>query len=291
MTDAHAMICCCIFVRGPLPVGGSLCVDELRSYPRPFAPNPYFRPKIGHIMFDIYVFLFGETAAQLAIAPLVIVGAVAAAASIGNALFGAASARKEKQRQERMYNRAILDNENWYKRRYNEDATARADAQAAMTRANEANARRTRAARGRKAVVGGTDASMASVQRANAKAVGDALANITVNAQSRKDNIEAQYRQRDSDLRARKSDALAAASQVERQNTAAAATGLINAAANVAAASAGGSSTGAAAKGGIGITASDAAAMSKSVRGTPLPDQIMYNNSYKSLFDSNYYQA
>lgn len=177
--------------------------------------------------------LSGGQDVQAAIAPLVAAAAISAASSIGNAIFGGISANKQKKKQLAAIKKARQENRNWYNRRYNEDATQRADAQRMLTRANDAIRKRTQAAYGRKAVVGGTDATLASTQQANAEAMGNAVSNIVTSAEARKDNIEAQYREREQQLEAQKSGVEAAAEQAKRENTAAAATGAINAMASV----------------------------------------------------------
>lgn len=194
---------------------------------------------IGFLQECVCLLLTGGQDVMLGIAPLVAAAGISAAASIGNAIFGSHSANKQKKRQLKAIRKAQMENRNWYNRRYKEDATQRADAQRMLTRANDDIRKRTQAAYGRKAVVGGTDASLASTQQANAEAMGNAMSNIVTNAEARKDNIEAQYRERDQQLEAQKSGVEAAAEQAKRENTAAAATGAINAMASVAANSGG----------------------------------------------------
>ena len=190
---------------------------------------------------EVMELLFGHNGALMGMAVLPWIGAgLSVASSIGNAIFGGRSARKQRDEQLRAINEAKRENRNWYNRRYNEDATQRADAQRMLSRTNEAIARRNRAAAGKKAVIGGTDATLASTQRANAEAVGNALADIIVNAEARKDNIEAQYRQREQELDAQAEAVKANAEAAKRANTAAAATAAINAGANIVANSVGG---------------------------------------------------
>ncbi len=88
-------------------------------------------------------------------------------------------------------------NQDWYNRRYNEDATQRADAQAMLTRTEEAIKNRNRQAAGVQAVMGGTEESVAATKAANAQALADATTAIAVNGEARKDNIEAQYQAKD----------------------------------------------------------------------------------------------
>ena len=91
-------------------------------------------------------------------------------------------------------------NQNWYDRRYNEDATQRADAQAVLTRTEEAIRNRNRNAAGAQAVMGGTDESVAAAKEANSKAMADAAARIAANGDRRKDAIEQQYQARGQQL-------------------------------------------------------------------------------------------
>ena len=81
---------------------------------------------------------------------------ISAASSIGNAIFGGISANKQKREQLRAIREQQRENRNWYNRRYNEDATQRADVQRMLSRTNEAIKARNRAAAGKRAVVGGT---------------------------------------------------------------------------------------------------------------------------------------
>lgn len=173
-----------------------------------------------------------------------IAAAISAAASIANGLLGSAKARKERQQQLAYLNKQKKENRDWYNRRYYEDATQRADAQRMITRTNDAIKKRTQAAYGRKAVVGGVDATLASTQQANAEAMGNALGGIVANSEARKDNIEAQYRERQQQLEAAKNDVNTSYSQAQRQNMANAATGVMGAAASIAANGEGSSSTG-----------------------------------------------
>ena len=153
---------------------------------------------------------------------------ISAASSIGNAIFGGLSANRQKNRQLRAIRKQQDENRNWYNRRYNEDATQRADVQRMLSKTNEAIAARNRAAAGKKAVVGGTDASLASTQQANAAAVGDALSQVSAQAEARKDNIEQQYRERKADLDAQEQAVKDEAAASRRAATAQAATSAAN---------------------------------------------------------------
>ncbi len=94
----------------------------------------------------------------------------------------------------------MKDNQNWYDRRYNEDATQRADAQRILTMTNENIRQRNQQAAGAQAVMGGTEESVAAAKAANNQALADATSQIAVNGERRKDQIEQQYMQTKSEL-------------------------------------------------------------------------------------------
>lgn len=123
-------------------------------------------------------------------------GALGAAGSI----FGGISASKAMRRVKKDLQAQKQANQNWYDRRYNEDATQRADAQRILTQTEESIRNRNRQAAGAQAVMGGTDESTAAAKAANAQALADATSQIAVNAENRKDQIEQTYQQRDSQI-------------------------------------------------------------------------------------------
>ena len=95
-----------------------------------------------------------------------------------------------------MINEQKKENQDWYDRRYNEDSTQRADAQAMLTHTAEMIKQRNQAAAGSAAVMGGTEESAAATKEANAKALADATSQIVAAGEQRKDQIENQYMQR-----------------------------------------------------------------------------------------------
>ena len=123
-------------------------------------------------------------------------GALGAAGSI----FGGISASKAMRRVKKNLQAQKEANQNWYDRRYNEDATQRADAQRILTQTEESIRNRNRQAAGAQAVMGGTDESTAAAKAANAQALADATSQIAVNAENRKDQIEQTYQQLDSQI-------------------------------------------------------------------------------------------
>lgn len=128
-------------------------------------------------------------------------GAIGAGVSAIAGIFGGRAASKAMKNIEKDLNQQQTENQNWYDRRYNEDATQRADAQAMLSRTEESIRQRNRAAAG-----GATDESVAAAKAANNKVLTDATTDIVVNAERRKDAIESQYQAKDAALRAELND-------------------------------------------------------------------------------------
>ncbi len=127
-------------------------------------------------------------------------GLIGAALGAAGSIFGGISASKAMKRVNANVERQMRENQDWYDRRYNEDATQRADAQRILTMTEDSIKRRNRAAAGTAAVMGGTDESVAAEKAANAQTMADATSQIAANADARKDAIENQYMSRKEDL-------------------------------------------------------------------------------------------
>lgn len=119
-----------------------------------------------------------------------LIGSVIGAAG---SIFGGISASKAMKRAKKNVEAQRKKNQDWYDRRYNEDATQRADAQRILTQTEESIKQRNKQAAGSAAVMGGTDESVAAAKAANNQALADATSQIAANAEARKDNIEATY--------------------------------------------------------------------------------------------------
>ena len=122
-------------------------------------------------------------------------GIIGGAAGALGGIFGGISKNKMLKKQMSMINEQKRENQNWYDRRYNEDATQRADAQAILTHTEDMIRQRNRQSAGAQAVMGGTEESVAAAKEANAKALSDATSKIAVAGAQRKDQIEGQYRE------------------------------------------------------------------------------------------------
>jgi hypothetical protein len=116
-------------------------------------------------------------------------GAMKAVGSVAGGIAASKAARQQNKRLEEQ----LQENQDWYDRRYNEDATQRADAQRLLTITEEAIKNRNRQAAGAAAVMGGTTESVAAAKAANNAALADTVSSIAADAANRKDSIESQY--------------------------------------------------------------------------------------------------
>lgn len=126
--------------------------------------------------------------------------AISAAMGIGGAIFGGISASKAMKKVKRNLEQQKKENQDWYDRRYNEDATQRSDAQHLINRAEQTIKQRNKAAAGTAAVMGTSTEAVAAEKAANNAIIADTVSQIEAQASARKDAIEAQYRQRDSEI-------------------------------------------------------------------------------------------
>lgn len=146
--------------------------------------------------------------------------AIGAGLSAVGAIAGGISRSKAIKREQELLAKKEAEERDWYNRRYNEDATARADAQRAITMTEEAIKKRNRAAQGAAAVMGGSQDAVIAAQQANAAAMADTASAIAAAGEQRKDAIEAQHRAKQDtfdaarmELERNKANAVAAATQ------------------------------------------------------------------------------
>ena len=125
---------------------------------------------------------------------------IGAGLSAVGSIFGGISASKAMKKVKNNLEDQKQANQDWYDRRYNEDATQRADAQRILTKTEESIKNRNRQAAGAQAVMGGTEESVAAAKAANNQALADATSQIAVNAEARKDQIEQTYQQKDAQI-------------------------------------------------------------------------------------------
>lgn len=121
---------------------------------------------------------------------------IGAGLGVASSIFGGISARKARLKQEQMLAQQEKENQAWYDRKYNEDPTKRADTVRLLTQMQEQIKNRNKAAKGRQAVMGGTEDSTTAVKEANNKTLADTTSQIVAANESRKDAIEGQYQAR-----------------------------------------------------------------------------------------------
>lgn len=118
---------------------------------------------------------------------------IGAGLGLASSIVGNISAARARRRARRRTEQALRDNKAWYDRRYNEDATRRADANYLLTKTAEAVRNRNQQAKARAALMGGSQEAVTAAQEANAQATSDTAAKIAAAGEARKDRIEQQY--------------------------------------------------------------------------------------------------
>lgn len=157
-------------------------------------------------------------------------GIVGGAMNIGASIFGGIKNAKAFKEMQANVKQQQKENQDWYDRRYNEDATQRADAQRLLTMTEESIKNRNKQAAGAAAVMGGSEESVAAAKAANNQALSDTMGQINAQADARKDSIERQYQTRSADL----NNQLNNLTQQKAQATAQAVKGVADAAGNIA---------------------------------------------------------
>lgn len=118
---------------------------------------------------------------------------IGAGLGLASSIAGGIVNRKARRKQEQMLAQQQRENQAWYDRRYNEDPTKRADTVRLLTQMQEQIKNRNRSAKGRQAVMGGTEDSTTAVKEANNKTLADTTSQIVAANEARKDAIEQQY--------------------------------------------------------------------------------------------------
>lgn len=157
---------------------------------------------------------------------------IGAGLGLASSIAGGIANRKARQKQEQMIAQQQKENQAWFDRKYNEDPTKRADTVRLLTQMQEQIKNRNKAAKGRQAVMGGTEDSTTAVKEANNKTLADTTSQIVAANDARKDNIENQYMARKSQLQGQQMGLEAE----KAADTANAVAGVAGTAANIAAA-------------------------------------------------------
>ncbi len=125
---------------------------------------------------------------------------IGAGLGLASSIAGGIANRNARKKQEQMIAQQQKENQAWYDRKYNEDPTKRADTVRLLTQMQEQIKNRNKAAKGRQAVMGGTEDSTTAVKEANNKTLADTTSQIVAANDARKDNIEQQYMTRKNQL-------------------------------------------------------------------------------------------
>lgn len=157
------------------------------------------------------------------------------AGSIWGGIKASQAAKKAKAYQEQK----LRDNQAWFDRRYNEDATQRADAQRMLTRVQDIIRNRNRNAQGVQAVMGASEERVANMQEAGNQVLADTASRIVAQGDARRDAIEGQYISTKNAVQ----DQLANIEQNRANATAQATAGVLSSAGSIASAGLGGLGT------------------------------------------------
>ena len=157
---------------------------------------------------------------------------IGAGLGLASSIAGGVANRKARRKQEQMIAQQQKENQAWYDRTYNADPTKRADTVRLLTQMQEQIKNRNKAAKGRQAVMGGTEDSTTAVKEANNKTLADTTSQIVAANDARKDNIEQQYMNRKNQLQSQQMGIEAE----KASDTANAVAGVAGTAANIAAA-------------------------------------------------------
>ncbi len=118
----------------------------------------------------------------------------ALAGQLGSTIVGGVLSSRANRRAKREAKRQKAETKNEYDAQIYADPRGTAQAQASITRLAEARKERAQARRGRQAVVGGTNASVAQGTESDAKAQATLESNIVAKGQERADNLRSQER-------------------------------------------------------------------------------------------------
>lgn len=127
-------------------------------------------------------------------------GVFGAAAGLASTLYGAHKSAAEAKKQEGLLANRKAANEAWYNRNYYQDYLNTVQAQNALKQYRNAWAERTKEARARQAITGGTPEQAAAVAEAGGEAMGNMVGNLAAKGQQDRVAIDAQKLAMDNNL-------------------------------------------------------------------------------------------
>ena len=131
-----------------------------------------------------------------------VIGITSAVLGAAGAGYGAWKSADEAKKQEAELARQRAANEAWYNRNYYQDYLNTVEAQNALKRVRNAWDERTREARARQAITGGTPEQAQAVAEAGGEAMGETVGNLAAQGQQNKAAIDAQKLAMDNNLSA-----------------------------------------------------------------------------------------
>ena len=158
-----------------------------------------------------------------------LLGALGLGLGAAGSAYNFISQAKEARKRAEALDKRALENEAWYKRKYNELGTESASAQRALTAMRDAQRERMNRASGAAAVSGASSESVAAEKAAANKAIGDTVSAIAARDDARKERVDDEYRRE----RRAIENARDNISLQKQQNTAAATSQALNTAGNI----------------------------------------------------------
>lgn len=116
---------------------------------------------------------------------------------IGGSIFGGIAGARAARKAENGIKEQQKKNDQWFKRRYNEDATQRADAVRMLNQTRDLIRERNKNAAGTAAVMGSSETAIAAEKAANNGIIADVTSQIVADNEARKDMLEQTYLDRD----------------------------------------------------------------------------------------------
>ncbi len=121
---------------------------------------------------------------------------IGAGLSAVSSVVGGIAARKERDKARRMMQQQLRENQASFNTQYYSDPTKKGDTIRLLTELDKRLKQRSQAARGTKEMMGGTDDSLAEVERYNNEARTDTIGNLVAANENRKDIIRNNYENR-----------------------------------------------------------------------------------------------
>lgn len=125
---------------------------------------------------------------------------IGTAGALGSAIYGAVKSSKANNQARKLIDNQRKDNRRWYETKMNQDYTARADVQRAITKQRELLDEQMKRASATSRVAGASDEATALAKDSANRSLAEATADIAAAGANYKDNVEQQYRAQDAAL-------------------------------------------------------------------------------------------